>query len=72
MCAIVTITDGDLPMSVVTSGAYERFFEQDGIRYGHIMDTRTGAPVQTDLLSATIVGSDGTVCDILSTTLFVN
>lgn len=70
MCAIVTITDADLPMSVVTSGAYERFFEQDGTRYGHIMDTRTGAPVQTDLLSATIVGSDGTVCDILSTTLY--
>ncbi len=70
MCAIVTITDSEQPTSVVTSGAYERFFEQDGIRYGHIMDTRTGAPVQTDLLSATIVGSDGAVCDILSTTLY--
>lgn len=41
--------------SVVTSGLYERQFEKDGLRYWHILDPRTGMPVQTDLVSATIV-----------------
>ena len=41
--------------SVVTSGLYERQFERDGKRYWHILDPRTGYPVETDLISATIV-----------------
>ena len=41
--------------SVVTSGLYERQFEQDGRRYWHILDPRTGYPVESDLVSATIV-----------------
>lgn len=41
--------------SVVTSGLYERQFEQDGKRYWHILDPRTGYPVETDIISATIV-----------------
>lgn len=40
--------------SVVTSGLYERSFEHDGRRYWHILDPRTGYPVQTDVVSATI------------------
>ena len=57
-------------MSVITSGAYERYFEEAGVRYGHIMDPETGRPVKTDILSATVIGQDGTVGDILSTVLF--
>ncbi len=40
--------------SVVTSGLYERSFERDGRRYWHILDPRTGYPVQTDIASASI------------------
>lgn len=46
--------------SVVTSGLYERQFELDGKRYWHILDPRTGYPVESDLMSVTIV-SDASI-----------
>ena len=53
--------------SVVTSGTYERCFTQDGVLYHHVLDPHTGYPVETDLLSATIIGPSSQVCDTLST-----
>jgi thiamine biosynthesis lipoprotein len=41
--------------SVGTSGTYERFFIQDGVRYHHILDPQTGFPAQTDLAGVTVV-----------------
>lgn len=54
-----------------TSGAYERFFEQDGKIYHHILDTKTGYPAESDLLSVTVISEDGGLSDFLSTTLFI-
>lgn len=59
-------------LSAVTSGAYERCFTApDGTVYGHIIDPATGRPADNDLLSATIVSKNATLCDALSTALFV-
>ncbi len=57
--------------AMITSGGYERFFEQDGKTYHHIMDPSTGRPAESGLISATIVSDDGTLADGLSTSLYV-
>lgn len=56
--------------SVVTSGAYERYFEFEGKTYHHIIDTKTGHPAESGVLSATVTGADGALCDALSTAFF--
>ena len=59
-------------VSVVTSGGYERYFtDEDGVRRSHIIDPSTARPADSGLLSATVVGRDGTLCDGLSTAVFV-
>lgn len=58
--------------AVVTSGNYERFFiGDDGKRYGHIIDPKSGYPAESGLASVTITGSEGKLCDVLSTAIYV-
>ena len=56
--------------SVVTSGVYERSFEQDGVTYHHILDSSTGRSVRNGLLSVSILGAESLQCDALSTVCF--
>ena len=63
---ILTITD----CAVATSGGYERYFEQDGKKYHHIFDPSTGYPVETDVLSASVICKKAIDADCWSTILF--
>ncbi len=56
--------------AVVTSGDYERFFEQDGRRYHHLFDPRTGYPAGASQ-SATVVAGNAALADALATAAFV-
>lgn len=66
--AIAAISVKD--QSVVTSGIYERYFEQDGARYHHILDVDTGYPYENGLLSVSIICQDSADGDGLSTACF--
>lgn len=55
--------------TVVTSGIYERFFEEDGVKYHHVIDPKTGYPKKTDIVSVSILSDKGNskLCDLYST-----
>ena len=69
--------DGEVAMTlplqdeaISTSGDYERFFDEDGVRYHHIISPSTGHPA-SGVHSATVFGPDAVITDALSTSVFV-
>ncbi len=66
LAAVAEVRD----LSVVTSGVYERSFEDGGVLYHHILDPETGQPIRNGLLSVSMVGPCSLDCDILSTACF--
>lgn len=63
----VALTDA----AVATSGDYRKFFIVDGRRYSHVIDPRTGWPVDHGVASVTVIGRSAMQCDALSTALLV-
>ena len=57
--------------SVVTSGAYERYFESDGKKYHHIINPFTGKCAYSGLKSVTIIGENSEKCDAFSTAVYI-
>ena len=64
---VITLKEG----FVSTSGSYERFFEENGKTYHHIIDATDGYPFETDIVSVTIVCNNGFLSDALSTVCFM-
>ena len=56
--------------SIVTSGIYERFIEQDGVKYHHILSPETGYPYDNEIAGVTIISDKSIDGDALSTSVF--
>lgn len=56
---------------VSTSGDYRNYFQQDGRRYSHTLDARTGAPINHQLASVTVLHASALMADGLSTLLLI-
>jgi len=63
---VITVKQ-DEPLAVMTSGTYRHYFDADGVRYSHVLDARSGAPVKHQTVSATVLIEDPTLGDAWST-----
>jgi len=65
--AIIKISD----KALATSGSYRKFYIENGIKYSHEIDPKTGYPAKNTLLSATIIADDCTMADGIATACMV-
>lgn len=61
--------DGGKTLAMMTSGTYRHFFDSNGKRYSHILDARTGKPIEHSTISVTVIHPDATLADAWSTAL---
>ena len=64
---VVQLVDG----AIATSGDYRNFFQQDGRRYAHVIDPRTGRPVEHGIASVTVLAATAIEADAFATALMV-
>ncbi len=57
--------------ALCTSGNYRKFYEEDGKRFAHILDPRTGFPARQNILSATVIADDAMTADAYATSFMV-
>ncbi len=65
--AVVEIQD----MAIATSGNYRKFYEENGVRYSHTINPKTGYPVQHSLLSVSIMAKNAAIADAYATAFMV-
>ncbi len=68
MQKIITINQPE-PLAIMTSGTYRHYFDVNGKRYSHILDARSGVPVEHNTVSVTVIHGDPTQADAWSTAL---
>lgn len=56
---------------LATSGNYRKFYEKDGVKYAHTINPKTGYPVQSTLLSATVIADNAAFADAMATAFMV-
>jgi thiamine biosynthesis lipoprotein len=71
ICSLAFDLASNETMSLATSGSYERFRNADGKRLSHVFDPRTGFPVETPLLSVSVVDPCSARADALATAFLV-
>ncbi len=52
---------------IATSGNYRNYFEENGKKFGHTLNPKTGYPMQTDIVSVTVIAPNATLADAYST-----
>lgn len=67
LLGVLTVEEG----FVSTSGSYEKRFSHEGKEYHHILDAKTGLPVENELVSVTVLADGGALADMLSTAAFI-